>query len=330
MRARILSIALCLVGAAAAQAADYSERPEARAMIERLQREHGLAPERIRALLGQAENQPRILEAMRRPAERVLPWHRYRRIFLGQERIAGGADFMREHRGLLERAQTEYGVPAAVIAAIIGVETRYGAHVGDHRVLDALATLGFDYPERARFFLGELEQFFILCHREGVDCAGAKGSYAGAMGWPQFISSSYRAYAVDFDGDGKRDLWNSPADVIGSVANYLAEHGWRSGEAIAVPLAGGDPAGLERSSRKTRHRYRDLAAAGLEAPANAPAPDTEVGLVELEAEDGPEFWAGLDNFFVITSYNHSRLYAMAVYQLSSAIEKRLGAATAGL
>lgn len=321
MRARILSIALCLAGTAAAHAADYAERPEARAMIERLEREHGLAPERIRTLLAGAEHQSRILEAMRRPAERVLPWHRYRRIFLGEDRIAGGADFVREHRELLERAQSEYGVPVAIVAAIVGVETRYGAHVGNDRVLDALATLGFDYPKRARFFLGELEQFFVLCHREGVDCAQAKGSYAGAMGWPQFIPSSYRAYAVDFDGDGKRDLWGSPADVIGSVANYLAEHGWRPGEAVAVPLSGGAPADLERSSRETRYRYRDLAAAGLKAATKAPGPDAEVGLVELEGENGPEYWAGLNNFFVITSYNHSRLYAMAVHQLSRAIEK---------
>lgn len=315
-----LCIALCLALAGPAVQAGYAERPEAQVMIERLEREHGLAPERIRALLTEAENRPRILEAMRRPAERVLPWYRYRRIFLGDERVAGGVEFMREHRALLERARDEYGVSAAVIAAIIGVETRYGAHVGNDRVLDALATLGFDYPERARFFLGELEQFLILCHREGVDCTQAKGSYAGAMGWPQFIPSSYRAYAVDFDGDGRRDLWNSPADVIGSVANYLAEHGWRAGETVAVPLEGGNPDGLKRSRRETRHYYRDLVAAGLTAPESAPSPDTEVGLVELEGENGPEYWAGLNNFFVITSYNHSRLYAMAVYQLSQAIE----------
>lgn len=293
-------------------------------MIERLERKHGFAPERIRALLAGAEKRPHILETMRRPAERVLPWYRYRRIFLGEDRIAGGADFMREHRALLDRAEDEYGVSAAVIAAIVGVETRYGAHVGNDRVLDALATLGFDYPKRARFFLGELEQFFILCHREGVDCADARGSYAGAMGWPQFIPSSYRAYAVDFDGDDRRDLWDSPADVIGSVANYLAEHGWRAGEPVALPLEGTAPDGLERSRRETRHRYRDLAAAGLTAcpAAAAPAPDTEVGLVELEGEGGPEYWAGLNNFFVITSYNHSRMYAMAVYQLSRAIADR--------
>lgn len=317
---KTLCIALCLAAAGTAHAAEYAERPEARAMIDRLERKHGLAPERIRALLAGAEHQSRILEAMHRPAEKVLPWHRYRRIFLGDKRIAGGAAFMREHRKLLERAEKEYGVSAEVITAIIGVETLYGANVGNDRVIDALATLGFDYPERARFFLGELEEFFILCHNEGVDCAQAKGSYAGAMGWPQFIASSYRAYAVDFDGDGKRDLWHSPADVIGSVANYLAEHGWRAGEAVATPLNGDDPGGLERSRRETRYRYRDLMAAGLTAEGAILAPDTKVGLVELEGLDGPEFWAGLNNFFVITSYNHSRLYAMAVYQLSRAIE----------
>lgn len=324
---RILCIALCL--AAGAVQAGYAERPEAQAMIDRLEQEYGFAPERVRALLGEAQNRPRILEAMRRPAERVLPWYRYRRIFLGEDRIAGGADFVRKHRALLEHARDVYGVPPTVIAAIVGVETRYGAHVGDDRVLDALATLGFDYPERGRFFRGELEQFFILCLQEEVDCEGAKGSYAGAMGWPQFIPSSYRAYAVDFDGDGRRDLWHSPADVIGSVANYLAEHGWRAGEAVAVPLTGGDPGELKRSNRETRYRYRDLAAAGLEAAANAPDPEVKVGLVELEAENGPEYWAGLNNFFVITSYNHSRLYAMAVYQLSRAIQRDLDRTVAG-
>lgn len=311
---------VCLAAGGAAAHTEYSERPEARAIIERLERDHGFDPERIRSLLAEAERQPRILEAMRRPAEKVLPWHRYRRIFLGDRRIADGGAFMREHRALLERAEKEYGVSAEIIAAIIGVETLYGANVGNNRVLDALATLGFDYPERSRFFLGELEQFFVLCHDEGIDCAKAKGSYAGAMGWPQFIASSYRAYAVDFDGDGKRDLWDSPADIIGSVANYLAKHGWRAGEPVALPLDGGDPGDLERSRRETRYRYRDLVAAGLTAESTLLSPDTEVGLVELEGENGPEFWAGLNNFFVITSYNHSRLYAMAVYQLSRAIE----------
>lgn len=318
---KTLCIVLALAAGGVAAHADYSDRPEARAMIERLEREHDLAPERVRALLSEAQSQPRILEAMRRPAERVMPWHRYRRIFLGDDRIAGGVDFVHQHRALLDRAEEEYGVPAHVVAAIIGVETRYGKNAGNDRVLDALATLGFDYPERARFFLRELEQFLILCHQDGVDCR-AKGSYAGAMGWPQFIPSSYRAYAVDFDDDGKRDLWNSPADVIGSVANYLAEHGWARDEAVAVPLTGDAPAELERSNRKTRYRYRELAAAGLAAE-QAPPADTAVGLVELEGEDAPEYWAGLGNFFVITSYNHSRLYAMAVHQLSEAIARGL-------
>lgn len=299
--------------------AGYAERPEAQAMIERLEREHDLDASRLRDLLAGAESQPHILEAMRRPAEKVLPWHRYRRIFLGQSRIDGGIAFVREHRELLDRAHERYGVPPHVIAAIIGVETRYGANVGRDRVIDALATLGFDYPERARFFLGELEHFLVLCHREGVDCAGAEGSYAGAMGWPQFIPSSYRAYAVDFDGDGRRDLWESPADVIGSVAHYLAEHGWRDGERVALRLTGGDAPSLERSNRHTRYRYDELESAGLSADGEAPAADAAVGLVELDGKDGPEYWAGLSNFFVITTYNHSRMYAMAVHQLSRAI-----------
>jgi len=314
-------LAAASLGATAAEH-NYHERPEGKALIQRLSEQHGMDAGWVRDMLAEAQYQPRIVEAMRRPAEKVLPWHEYRQIFLGESRIADGAAFMRRHRDTLERAQAETGVPAALITAIIGVETRYGRYLGRDRVLDALATLGFDYPERADFFRSELGHFLRLCHEEDIDATGAVGSYAGAMGMPQFIPSSYRAYAVDFDENGQRDLWQ-PADAIGSVANYLSEHGWRSHHGIAFPAeVAGSTDGLARSRRKTKYRYEALADAGVTLQ-DAPAGDTEVGLIELEGENGPEYWLGLKNFFVITSYNHSRMYAMAVYQLSQAIDERV-------
>lgn len=312
-----------------AKAAGYAERPEAQALIEHLQAEYGLKPGWVRAQLAAARFQPDIVAAMRRPAERVLEWHEYREIFIQPARIAGGIAFVQENRALFERAEERFGVPPAIIAAIIGVETRYGEVLGNDRVLDALATLGFDYPERADFFRAELGHFLVLAREEDIDVRSAIGSYAGAMGLPQFIPSSYRAYAVDFDDDGQRDLWHSRADVIGSVANYLAVHGWQAGAPVAeLAATDGAPQGLEPSNRKTRYAYRELVANGVRTVGAAPPPDTRVGLVKLMAADGPEYWVGFNNFFVITSYNHSRLYAMAVHQLAAAIAAGLKSETA--
>jgi len=318
----ILALMLALTSLAATAAEPYHQRPEGRALIQRLSENHGLDAAWVRDVLAEARHKPRILEAMRRPAEKVLPWHKYREIFLGESRIVDGVDFMRAHQDKLERAQAQTGVPAPLITAIIGVETRYGHHLGSDRVLDALATLGFDYPERADFFRSELGHFLRLAHEESIDVTRAVGSYAGAMGLPQFIPSSYRAYAVDFDGNGDRDLWQS-ADAIGSVANYLAEHGWRGDRGIAFPAKLDDsPDRLARSRRETKYRYRELAETGVTIQ-DAPTGDTEVGLIELAGENGPEYWVGLTNFFVITRYNHSRMHAMAVYQLSQAISEHI-------
>lgn len=321
----LLLAALATAAGAQTQSASYTEHPEAAALVAKLESEHGLDPQWVRDRLAAAERQPDVLEAMRKPAEKTLAWHEYRRIFLKPRRIAGGARFVREHADTFKHAQSRYGVPPAVIAAIIGVETRYGDVTGDDRVLDTLATLGFDYPERADFFRSELGEFLVLAREEGINPDSMKGSYAGAMGLPQFIPSSYRAYAVDFNDNGRRDLSAEPADAIGSVANYLAEHGWQTDRDVILRArtnTGGDD--LERSRRKTRYPYRRLAAAGIEAESpQTPAPDTQVGLVELEGTDGPQYWIGLNNFFVITDYNHSPLYAMAVYQLSEAIADKL-------
>jgi membrane-bound lytic murein transglycosylase B len=285
---------------------------------------HGFDPEGVRALLARATYRQAIIDAMERPYE-AKPWHRYRRHFLTPERISGGVAFWRENAAILERAQEIYGVPPEIIVAIVGVETSYGARLGDHRALDALTTLGFSYPKRADFFRGELEQLLLL-NREGqVDAGAVVGSYAGALGKPQFIPSSYRAYAVDFDGDGKRDLWGSDADVIGSVANYLSSHDWRRDEPVAVQarVAGALPEVIGVAEKRpvapsiTLDRLRSV---GVECQ-ECVGGDALTTLVRLEAPED-EYWIAFQNFYVITRYNHSNLYAMAAYQLSREIKGR--------
>lgn len=285
---------------------------------------HGLDPQRLGVLLETATYRQEIIDAMERPYE-AKPWRDYRALFLTPERIEGGLAFWRQHRSLLERARAEYGVNPEIIVAILGVETNYGANLGRHRVIDALTTLGFSYPRRASFFRGELESLLLLGQEEGIDLTSVLGSYAGAMGQPQFIASSYRAYAVDFDGDGHRDLWTSVADVIGSVANYLAKKGWRRGQpiAFAATLEGAPAAALqiaEKAPLAPETRSERLRAAGVRWDAPLP-PEALATLIRLDGTDD-EYWIGLENFYVITRYNHSNLYAMAVHQLGEEILRR--------
>ncbi len=287
---------------------------------------HGFDAERIGSLLERGSYRQEIIDAMERPYE-SKPWHRYRRLFLTPERISGGLAFWRENASLLAQAQATYGVPPEIVVAILGVETSYGARLGDHRAIDALTTLGFAYPKRADFFRGELEQLLLLGLEGQVDAAGAVGSYAGALGKPQFIPSSYRSYAVDFDGDGKRDLWGSNADVIGSVANYFSQHGWRRGEPVAfrVKVPGAPPPDLEVAEKKPvspNTTVDRLRSAGIEWQDRVGG-DAPATLVRLDGQ-GDEYWVALQNFYVITRYNHSNLYAMAAYQLSQEIKARYG------
>jgi len=226
-------LALATAVQAAEKSDNFLDRAEVRQFIKAVATEHQLDPQRLEAHFAGLSSQQGILDAISTPAERTLTWGEYRGIFLKTKRIEQGRDFLGQHRALLERAEAEYGVPITIITAIIGVETFYGRITGKHKVIEALATLAFDFPRRSKFFTSELEEFLVLVEKEGWNPAEIKGSYAGAMGYPQFISSSYRQYAVDFDGDGQRDLHNSIADVIGSVANYLAVHGWRKGAPVA-------------------------------------------------------------------------------------------------
>lgn len=322
---RRLTLAAMLVFAAldlSAEPASYRSgaEPFVRDMADR----HGFDPARLRQLLERARYRQGIVDAMDRPYE-GRPWHSYRRLFLTPERIEGGVAFWREHAALLARAEAAFGVSPQIIVAIIGVETSYGDNVGRHRVIDALTTLGFAYPRRGEFFRGELEAFLLLSREEQMDPLEAVGSYAGAMGKPQFISSSYRSYAVDFDGDGRRNLWRSDADVIGSVANYFRQHGWRPGEPVAFPaeLQGGVPAGLEIAEKTPlapTSTAGELRNAGIHW--REPLPDAVAAtLIRLDGV-AEEYWVGLENFYVITRYNHSNLYAMAVHQLSEEIRSR--------
>ncbi len=283
----------------------------------------------VREILAQAQFRPEIITAMQRPAEKKS-WYQYRPIFLTNKRIAAGVEFMRTHRHILEKVSAETGVPAEIITAIIGVETYYGRITGKHRVLDALTTLAFGYPKRASFFRKELEHFLQLAGEENISLTETTGSYAGAMGYGQFMPSSYRHYARDYDGDGKRDLLHSVPDAISSVANYFKEHGWQAGQPVAYPLQASPAArhfAAEKRPQKPSYSWDTLADWGYRLKPGTPVPESvlspqmRLSLVVLEQPHGKEYWATLPNFYVITRYNHSPLYAMAVYQLAEAIKQ---------
>ncbi len=293
-------------------------RPEVREFVDQMVSKHHFNRNELITLLGQVQTRQDIIAAMMKPAE-AKPWFQYRPIFINDARIQGGVEFWNKHETLLARAQTTYGVPPEIITAIIGVETRYGKNTGTFRVLDALYTLGFDYPPRSPFFLGELEHYLLLTREEKMDPAMLKGSYAGAMGQPQFISSSYRKYAVDFDGDNTRDLWNSIPDIIGSVANYFNGFGWQPGQpVVARAQVSGEKFKSLIGNIMPNITIVDLKQKGVTVADNI-APDQLSALLEYQGESKLEYWVGLQNFYVITRYNRSPLYAMAVYQLAQEI-----------
>ena len=300
----------------------YSENPKVQVFIDEMVSRHNFDRKELTSLFSKAERRDDILELMRKPAEKRLPWFEYRKIFLTQSRINGGVTFWQDNAEILARAGKTFGVDPQIIVAIIGVETRYGSNTGRHRVLDALSTLAFDYPPRSRFFRGELEQYLVLTREEGIDPLETTGSYAGAMGYGQFIPSSYRAYSVDFNNDGKRDLWNSKNDIIGSVANYFHVHGWNPGEPVAIPAS----VNGEKYRLILDRGYQPNTVLGAMrhdgiTPARSMPDQLPGALLEFEMKDEPEYWIGFNNFYVITRYNHSPLYAMAVYQLSEEIRE---------
>lgn len=318
----LLSVTAGMLLSLSAQAS-YLQHPDARIFAERMVSEHGFERASVDALLEAAEKKQTIIDAMERPAEKVKPWKDYRKIFITEKRITEGVDFWRKNRAVLGEASRQYQVAPEVIVAIIGVETFYGRIKGSFRVIDALATLSFDYPPRSPFFTKQLEQFLLLAREQDQDPLTLMGSYAGAMGYGQFIPSSYRSFAVDFDGDGFADIWENKADAIGSVANYFAEHGWKMGETVVA-----------RARRKESFDEALLNQAGLDKTVDELAEmgfTSEVPLsgcakaipVRLDGDNGLEYWLGLNNFYVITRYNRSLLYAMAVHELSQQILERV-------
>ena len=295
--------------------------------ISKMVAQHQFERAELEELFKSVDIKPKIIEAMKRPAE-GMPWYKYRKIFLQDKRINGGVQFWKANQASLADMKQRYGLPEEMIVAIIGVETFYGERTGGHRVIDALATLGFEYPKRSTFFLSELEQFLLLCREEKMNPLEPVGSYAGAMGMPQFMPSSYRHFAADFEGDTKRDIWQNPADAIASVANYFAKHHWQKEQNIAFPV---EARGEQYKQALTKGLKPDMNAAQLrqlQVQLPEQITDTErVKLLSFTQEQGIDLWAGLDNFYVITRYNHSELYAMAVFQLSEAIKQQYVATT---
>lgn len=302
-------------------------RPDIQEFVSTVTARNGFSREALLETLADAEPQPRILELIARPAERVAPWWRYRSNFLTAGRIDGGAAFWAAHRATLARAEQQTGVPAAFIVAIIGVETAYGRITGNWRALDALMTLGFDYPPRAPFFRAELEQLLLLARDEKIDAAQVRGSYAGALGPPQFMPSSYRRFAVDANGDGRRDLLRDWDDVIVSVANYFRAHGWSSGQPVLLDARADATVynQLDFRNLQLNATLGGLRAQGVSFDSALPD-NTPAILLPAELESGPSVRIGLANFEVITRYNRSIRYAMAVNDLAADISRR---ATAG-
>ncbi|MEC9412819.1 MAG: lytic murein transglycosylase B [Pseudomonadota bacterium] len=298
--------------------------PDVEQFIDEMVAKHGFDRAELENVFDQVEVKDAILKAISRPAEKSKPWYEYRNIFITDSRINGGYEFWQQHKEALEAAEKQYGVPAEIIIAILGVETRYGQHMGGYRVIDALSTLAFRYPPRSPFFRSELEKFLVLTHEEKISELEPVGSYAGAMGLGQFMPSSYLAYAVDFDGDGHRDIWTNPTDAIGSIANYLKLHGWVPGQSIVHPTQASKllPQAMLANDLKPAFTRQQLQEAGFSL-SQLPAGQDVLSVVGLTQQDGEEYWLGRQNFYAITRYNHSRMYAMAVYQLAQAIREKM-------
>lgn len=320
----VLLGSLCLQPSAArAAGGDFLAYEELRGVIDQLERDKVYAPGELDPLFAQVARDEGVLRAIARPAEATKEWKDYYPNFLTPERVQKGVEFWRQYADVLERAEKTYGVPAEMILGILGVETKYGGNKGRNRVVDALATLGFDYPPRAPFFRKELREFLVLAKENGLDPLATYGSYAGAMGFPQFMPSSWRSLAVDFDGDGRRDLINNPVDAIGSIANYFKANGWKTGEPVAARarIVSQDYDSILNKELSTNSTLEAIAKKGLiPREAGTYLAATPASAIRLQGDNGGEFWLGFNNFYVITKYNRSVLYAMAAWQLSQQIK----------
>lgn len=292
-----------------------AELPGIPRFIDEMVSKHQFKHDELVQVFKRAERRQTIIDAISRPAT-LKPWPEYRAAFINPSRIGGGLEFWLRHADALQRAETQYGVPQEIIVALIGVETGYGRNAGKFSTLDALTTLAFDYPRRADFFRGELEQYLLLAREQGFDLFKVQGSYAGALGIPQFMPGSYRKYAVDFSGDGKIDLLRDPVDAIGSVANYLKQYGWLSGELVAVRAGVGEDHRV--GSLMEARAVAEWAVEGVK-PGEEVAADKKARLIDFTVGDGKEFWLAFGNFDAITRYNNSDFYAMSVFQLAEAL-----------
>jgi membrane-bound lytic murein transglycosylase B len=331
----LLAVAALALGGGAHAAQSEPGQPFPRTQLAKfaaqVARRDGLNRRAVLKVLRHARAQPDIVDKISRPAEQVLEWWQYRQIFLTDKRIAAGVEFWQEHRDSLERVSAEEGVPPQYIVAILGAETYYGRITGSYRVLDALATLAFDYPPRARYFRSELEQFLVLTQREKIDPLAAKGSYAGAMGPLQFMPSAYLKYGVDGNDDGRQDLFTDWDDIFASIANYLHDCGWQAGGPVVadVRIDPGASFQIDPSNLALDETIDGLNAEGVRVESAVPG-DTPVVLLLAEQQDGPTYRVGFNNFHALTRYNHSALYAMAVDDLAQAIALRLTPGSPGV
>ena len=281
----------------------------------------------LEELFKDVEIKQNIIEAMERPAESTMTWTRYSKIFLTEKNIKKGVEFWQAHAEILARAEKEFAVAPEIIVATLGVETRYGSNTGNYRVIDALSTLALEYPRRSKYFTAELKNFLLLTDQNKLDPLGVTGSYAGAIGLPQFMPSSYRSYAVDFTNDGSSDLVNSIDDAIGSIASYYSKHGWKPGQPVSwsATSVSDQASKLVVKKRKTDRSLKKLQKAGVVVQEQGFL-DARVGLIKLTGDQGPEYRVAFDNFFVITRYNTSKRYATAVQLLGEEIKTRVQAA----
>lgn len=334
MRSPLALVPLLLLLTTSSASADYSSHPKAAVLLERLREVHGFSAAELdtaTVALREAERLPQLVEMEQKAPERTETWTKYSRR-IDDSRIAGGLALLRDYQPFLDRAEEEFGVPAAIIAAILGIETRYGRITGNIRVLDALTTQGFEHPTRATFFFGELEQFLVFCRNYRLPPANIKGSYAGAMGAAQFMPSNYLRLSLDYDGDGRRDLWMLP-DAIGSIGYYFNRYrptqAWQRGEPLIVRarLIGPLPDKTDVNGKATAYRYGDLRRAGFLVAETELPDDTAVGIVQLPLDDGgTEYWLALHNFYTVMTYNPRTFYAMAVAQLAQRIQLQLALA----
>ncbi len=304
---------------ASAQSQNYtSDQPIVEEWILDVSDRYGISIERLEGFVVEGEKRQDIIDLMSKPAEKTLSWKEYRAIFLDQKRVEGGVEFWRDNVDVLNDVSQKTGVPPEYVTAIIGVETRYGKIMGQHRVIDALTTLAFDYPKRASFFRVELEKFFLLTEQNGFDSAALLGSYAGAMGMAQFMPSSYMAYAVDYTGDNVIDIWHNPEDAIASVANYFEQHGWTAGGPVVSPVK------VPLGAAFNRQLKLDQTAGALIDEGFLPwvsvNPNLPAKVFEFKGQEQSEYWMALPNFYTITRYNHSHYYAMVVYLLAQRIK----------